>query len=256
MSERASQRKLDVGKLKKSLQHEYSVTAARYDARRSVSSRVLGYFERSYATVDLLIGPTSAQTIHLDLPVGTGRFVRYLRAHGRTHRIIGVDVAPGMLEEARRACASDPATSICFGDAFALQLPDASVDVLTSLRFFHLFPRQLWPAILAEMHRVLVPGGLLILDLRNALRGLAWAMIKEYRDRWLHDDRPHSFIAPHQVAGVFARWTGLRSRGVGLDGVHWMTALAPGLASRLEDIAGTSALRHLTKELVVAVRKP
>jgi len=122
-----------------------------YDLERSPNARVLAFFEYSYQTIDSLIGSTSEKTIHVDKPVGTARLVQFLRRHGRNHRILGIDIAPGMITVSRHVSRGDPVTKLCFGDAFHLPLPDNSVDLLTSLRFFHLFPKIFWSDLLFEM---------------------------------------------------------------------------------------------------------
>ncbi len=246
----------ELNSLKRDLRNKYSASAELYDSQRSRNERVLAFFESSYSTFNSLIGPTSETTIHLDIPVGTGRFCHFLRTQGRIHKILGIDVAPGMLAASKQVCAKDPAMRVGFGDAFQLPLADNSVDLVTSLRFFHLFPKTCWPGLLTEMYRVLRPGGLLITDLRNILRGGVWAPIKEYRDRWLHHDQRHSFIAPYEINRIFVDWVDLRVRGVGLDGALLLTTIFPHLSKDLEASASTSILRYFTKELVVAARKP
>lgn len=244
-------------RIKAELKEVYSKGAARYDAERSVNRRAECFFKEVYGAVDEWIGPTHAATVHVDMPVGTGRFLFYLRDRGRRHRMIGIDIAPGMLAVCRKkAEVRGDALALSFGDAFALPLPDGSVDVLTSLRFFHLFPKRYWPVLLAEMRRVLKPGGFLIIEMRNLFRGLAGGIVKEYRDRWLRRDQPHSFIWPHQVGGYFADWDEVRSRGAGLDGLDLLAATAPNWLRRAREMARFAPLRYVTKELLVKAHKP
>jgi SAM-dependent methyltransferase len=71
----------------------------------------------------------------------------------------GVDMTAEMLELARRNAAEAGATNVEFleGRIEAVPLPDASVDVVISNCVINLSVDK--PAVLAEMHRVLVPGG-------------------------------------------------------------------------------------------------
>ena len=100
----------------------------------------------------------------LDLCCGTGDIALALRARGA--ELVGVDFSGPMLDVARQRASRDPLTqAVPFeqGDALRLRFPDASFDVVTisyGLRNLADIPRGL-----AEMHRVLRPGGrLLILD--------------------------------------------------------------------------------------------
>lgn len=71
----------------------------------------------------------------------------------------GVDMTPEMLELARRNAAEAGATNVEFleGRIEAVPLPDASIDVVISNCVVNLSTDK--PAVLAEMARVLVPGG-------------------------------------------------------------------------------------------------
>lgn len=100
----------------------------------------------------------------LDLCCGTGDVALALRARGA--EVVGVDFSGPMLDVARDRAARDrDSREIQFeqGDALALRFPDRSFDVVTisyGLRNLSDIPRGL-----EEMHRVLRPGGrLLILD--------------------------------------------------------------------------------------------
>jgi SAM-dependent methyltransferase len=203
-----------------------------------------------------MIGPTQPWAIHLELPVGTGRFVRELRRRGRRHRIIGIDAAPGMLAVCRRETALNDRLELSFGDAFRLPLADASVDVVTSLRFFHLFPKRYWPRLLLEMQRVLRPGGILIAEMRNLFRGIGCGLYKEYRDRWRRGDHAHHFVLPHEIGRLFNDWERIELHGAGLDGLDRLALAAPGLAHEVHRIARVWPFRYLAKELLVKARKP
>jgi arsenite methyltransferase len=71
----------------------------------------------------------------------------------------GVDMTDDMLDLARRNAAKAGASNVEFrkGEIEALPLPDAAVDVVISNCVINLSTDK--PAVLAEMFRVLVPGG-------------------------------------------------------------------------------------------------
>ncbi len=96
----------------------------------------------------------------LDVGCGTGALaVRIAEALPRT-RVVGCDFSSGML---RQAAARSSGVEWVRGDAGHLPFADGSFDVVVSTEAFHWFPDQ--PAALAELHRVLVPGGRLLLEL-------------------------------------------------------------------------------------------
>ncbi|MBI2897735.1 MAG: methyltransferase domain-containing protein [Deltaproteobacteria bacterium] len=102
----------------------------------------------------------------LEVAVGTGLlFAQTLRANPRG-RNVGVDLTPAMLARARRRAARvAPGGSweLAVGDAYALDFPDASFDVVFNNYMFDLLPEADFPAVVGELVRVLRPGGRLVL---------------------------------------------------------------------------------------------
>jgi ubiquinone/menaquinone biosynthesis C-methylase UbiE len=106
----------------------------------------------------------------LEVAVGTGLNLEHYPAAvtggARPGGFVGVDQSAGMLDVARRRAAGlglglDPETDLRQGDAQALDLPDDSFD--TAVCTFSLCGIGDDRAALAEMVRVLRPGGLLLL---------------------------------------------------------------------------------------------
>jgi ubiquinone/menaquinone biosynthesis C-methylase UbiE len=97
----------------------------------------------------------------LDLGCGTGilsaRMVDELAVP-----VVGCDYSAGMLDE---AAARTRRVAWVQGDALVLPLRGASVDVITSTEAFHWFPDP--AGALAEIRRVLRPGGTLLVALVN-----------------------------------------------------------------------------------------
>ena len=113
----------------------------------------------------------------LDLGCGTGRMARELKRRYPRALVIALDIAPGMLRQARRHQLLWRRFARVCGDALRLPLRDASVDLL----FSSLMLQWCEPlgAALAEMRRVLAPSGFLALstfgpDTLHELRA-AWA---------------------------------------------------------------------------------
>jgi ubiquinone/menaquinone biosynthesis methyltransferase len=117
----------------------------------------------------------------LDLACGTGDIAFELTAAGA--RVVGLDITVAMLALARRRPeAARGAAAFAAGDMMALPFPDASFDVVTTGYGLRNVPDL--PGALAEIHRVLMPGGsLLSLDFNRPanplVRGvyLSWLTI-------------------------------------------------------------------------------
>ncbi len=100
----------------------------------------------------------------VDLGCGPGVSTFELARRLPASNLIGLDIAPRMLNEARRRRRTEPSTHrITWIQADAAQLPfaDASVDACTGHSFLYLVANR--TAVLAEINRVLKPGGRLVL---------------------------------------------------------------------------------------------
>jgi SAM-dependent methyltransferase len=93
--------------------------------------------------------------------------------------LIGLDIAPRMLAQARRR-AGQCAVQWLLADAVRLPLRDASVDACTGHSFLYLVRNR--AAVLAEARRVLKPGGRLVLMEPHARRASLRAVLAVSRD--------------------------------------------------------------------------
>lgn len=95
----------------------------------------------------------------LDLACGPGIYARPLARRLATGRVVGLDRSPPMLAHARRLRAAEAVANLDLVRGSALDLPFAAgrFDVVNCCGALHLLPDV--PRALAEVHRVLVPGG-------------------------------------------------------------------------------------------------
>ncbi len=117
----------------------------------------------------------------LEIGIGTGALLIELAA--RAANVIGVDHSPAMLEEARRRLANDGVSSVelRLGEMSHLPLSDGSVGCVVANMVLHHAADP--AAVLAEIRRVLVPGGVLLLaDLARHEREAAR---EQLADQWL-----------------------------------------------------------------------
>jgi ubiquinone/menaquinone biosynthesis C-methylase UbiE len=98
----------------------------------------------------------------LDVACGTGRFLREVKANYPRLHVTGLDLSPHYLSVARRALASWSRTRLVEGMAEAMPFADAEFDVVTCIYLFHELPPRIRRAAVAEIRRVLRPGGTLI----------------------------------------------------------------------------------------------
>lgn len=127
----------------------------------------------------------------LDIGCGTGILLQRLSVIHPVDQLVGVDPVPGMLATARRRLS--PEVRLYGGWAEQLPFTDAQFDIVVSSNMFHYIDRP--GDALAEMRRVLRPGGQLVItdwcgdylacrmfEQYQRLRGRAHAQIYRARD--------------------------------------------------------------------------
>ncbi len=100
----------------------------------------------------------------LDVGCGTASLLALLSADPAARELVGVDFSREMAARATeklKGYGPPERLRVVHGDAEHLPLADASYDLITCCHSFHHYPHQ--PAVMREFHRVLRPGGALIL---------------------------------------------------------------------------------------------
>lgn len=137
------------------------------------------FFGRRCATFASLMraaGVKPGQRV-LDVGCGTGYFAGLLaEAVGPAGLVLGVDASPEMIGYATRR-RGRPNCQFQVGTAESLGLPADHFDVVVSSLFMHHLPADLQPVALAEMRRVLRPGGTLLIAEAQVPRAHGWRFL-------------------------------------------------------------------------------
>jgi SAM-dependent methyltransferase len=155
-------------------------------------------YERFHRDLFLpLVPPPGRLTV--EIGCGEGRVSRDLEALG--HRVLAADLSPAMA----RAAATHPRQPVTavVADATALPLPSASVECAVS--FMALHDTDDMPAAVAEISRVLRPGGRLVMAIVHPLNSAG-----EFADTGgAQADRPYvipgSYLEPGRISDTFSR---------------------------------------------------
>lgn len=133
-----------------SIQQQYDALADIYDQRwQRYLSRTLLFFK------DWTNIPPAASV--LDIACGTGELERLILQTTPTQSIVGIDISERMLSQAQAKLKDYPNISLRNATASKLPFPNNTFDLVVSANAFHYFPSP--TAAIAEMHRVLKPGG-------------------------------------------------------------------------------------------------
>jgi SAM-dependent methyltransferase len=236
-------------------------------ARRGIAARVKSLtFRREVAAIWPLLAP---QRRILDLGCATGELLQSVRSHGNDN-LLGIEPSATAAATARNRWGLDVIT----GTLESAQLETSSVDTALLAHTIEHLPSP--SRTLAELHRVIKPGGALVLWLPNAD---SWAagLFGRY---WIGYDAPRHFY--DFTAATLARM--LRHNGFAMEsiqhewiGLEWswairlwlrerhsssrlnglLTALHPALTAVLTPMAIAAALaRHGGRIRVVATRLP
>lgn len=112
--------------------------------------------------------------------------------------VVGVDIATDAVAHARATYAGIAHLRYETGSAAALPLADASVDAVVSFETIEHLPREDQPRMIAEIARVLAPGGVLVLSAPNPAE---YSQARGYRNPF-HTYEPsraelQTLLAPH-----------------------------------------------------------
>jgi SAM-dependent methyltransferase len=190
--------------------HRLGATRASYDTVAEAYAELLAdsldtrpldraLFGAFAETVEEAVGPAAEIA---DIGCGPGHVTAYLR--GRGANAFGVDLSPEMVAVARRR---HPGVRFVEGSMTGLDLADGSLGGIVSWYAIVHTPPELLPTVFAEFHRVLAPGGHLLIGFKAG-------------ERVNHLDRAYGhnlsldvyWTPPEQIASL------LRAAGFTVDG--------------------------------------
>jgi ubiquinone/menaquinone biosynthesis C-methylase UbiE len=131
----------------------------------------------------------------LEIGVGTGRLAVPLAEAGI--RMAGIDLSLPMLRRLQEKAGDDVPIPVAVGDAVALPFAHASFGAGLACHVLHLIPA--WPRALAELVRVVRPGGVILVDMGGWGRG--WS--REIQERFCREAGISSpVVGTHDAAEV------------------------------------------------------
>jgi len=123
---------------------------------RTLSAQIEAVWPQEKALINFYRLPRNAQV--LDVGSGTGEFSARVAEAWPDTQVLGVELLPAWVQLAReKHAALAPRLRFEVGDAYALQLPDNSFDLVANRHMVQSVPHV--ERILAELVRVTKPGG-------------------------------------------------------------------------------------------------
>jgi ubiquinone/menaquinone biosynthesis C-methylase UbiE len=175
--------------------NDYDSFAEVYSAENEVSLHN-AYYERPAMLA--LAGDVAGRRI-LDVGCGSGPLFAALRDRGAT--MTGCDKSVGMLQLARRRLGDD-ANLLVADLGSPLPFPDSAFDdVVASLVLHYL---EDWAAPLAELRRVLKPGGRLMASVNHPIAG--HPLVRPGADYWATYEWSEEFTTSSGQSYVLANW--------------------------------------------------
>ena len=133
----------------------FDTAADHYDRTRAISDEAMG------RTISLLTSELRDRGRVLEVGVGTGLLA--LRLHEAGIPVFGLDLSAPMLAKLVEKAGGAPPLPLVIGDATAMPLADGAFGAAYLRWVLHLIPD--WRVALAEMARVVCPGGVLLVSL-------------------------------------------------------------------------------------------
>jgi ubiquinone/menaquinone biosynthesis C-methylase UbiE len=141
--------------------------SARGDYKGSIADQYLAerqsseQWQREQEVVEEILRGIAPGSRILDVPFGTGRFLRAYVASGL--KVVGLDVSRDMFSAALEAHPDlvDALTQFTLGDAAAMPLGTDAVDYVVSTRFMNWLPASVFTTVMTEVGRVSRKGAII-----------------------------------------------------------------------------------------------
>lgn len=165
-------------------------------------------------------GPASSLRL-LDVACGTGRTLHQIARTHPTMRLWGVDLSPAYVRAARKRLEHVSELTLAVENGERLPFADGTFDIATSVYLFHELPARVRRNVVRELHRVVRPGGLVVIEdsaqladsaeIASALREFPRDFHEPFYANYLEDDLVPVFrdagfavdtVEPHLVAKV------------------------------------------------------
>jgi ubiquinone/menaquinone biosynthesis C-methylase UbiE len=161
-----------------------------YDAQ--AGSKYAKAYDDTVALTRKYLKPTDTV---LDFACGTGLVA--VQVAGSAASILGIDISPGMIEQAQAKCAAQDISNVSFqvGVLTDNSLEESSFDVVTAFNILHGLPDA--AAYCARIHRLLKPGGL-FLSVTDCLKEAGFATVALVRTLCALRLMPHVNIMSQQ----------------------------------------------------------
>jgi ubiquinone/menaquinone biosynthesis C-methylase UbiE len=123
----------------------------------AMNNPLRGFVQRHYEAPRLrrLLKGTAGDILEIGCGQGTG--ARIIYDLFTPQRYVGIDLDPRMIRRAIRRSGTLPNTTFLERDVTSLEFPDATFDLVLDFGILHHVPD--WRNALAEVHRMLRPGG-------------------------------------------------------------------------------------------------
>ncbi|MCP5143828.1 MAG: methyltransferase domain-containing protein [Gammaproteobacteria bacterium] len=236
----------------------YQLESSQYDERRYQTAYGRTFTRLHHEAIAGLLEDVPRDARVVELACGTGHVTVLLQRLG--FATTACDLTLEMMARARARCTGrEPAPEFVRANAFSLPFADASIDVLVTTRFLHLFPHQTQARVFAELQRVLRPGGLLVVDFDN--NGARWLMAAPH---FLYNLIRYRRSAPDtHYNNVGATTKMLNDTGfaiekvVGIAGTHLLplTWVSEPLATAVGRWHRHAPLRIAAEQFVIAARR-
>jgi SAM-dependent methyltransferase len=210
--------------LRESIRESYNRLAEQYAARlfKELANKPL-----DRELLDRFASQTHQRGKVCDMGCGPGQIARYLRDAGAD--VFGLDLSPQMLEQARKL---NPDVPFYQGDMTALNLEGGSLAGIAAFYAIVNLPERTLPSVFQEFHRVLQPGGLLLLSFHTGDEVL------QVRELWGEPiAMDFFFFQPTAIRGR------LEAAGFGIDQVIEREPYAP-------------EVEHQSRRAYIFARKP